>query len=71
MPVPRYEREIDELAGPRFTRLFFVALGIAALIGLGVGVIWVIAGISAVGIVAALALIRDDEPVGQPVLAAD
>jgi len=32
---------------------------------------WVVAGISAAGIVAALALIRDDEPVGEPVLAAD
>jgi len=45
MPVPNYEREIDELAGPRFTRLFFVALGTAALIGLVLGVIWVIAGL--------------------------
>ena len=45
MPIPRYEREIDEIAGPRFTRLFFMAFGTAALIGLVLGVIWVIAGI--------------------------
>ena len=45
MPVPRYEREIDEIAGPRFTRLFLIALGTAVLLGLGIGVVWVIAGI--------------------------
>jgi hypothetical protein len=45
MPVPRYEREIDEIAGPKFTRLFLVALGTAVLLGLGIGVVWVLAGI--------------------------
>ena len=45
MPVPRYEREIDEVAGPRFTRLFLIALGTAVLLGLGIGVVWVIAGL--------------------------
>jgi hypothetical protein len=45
MPVPRYEREIDEIAGPRFTRLFLIALGTAVLLGLGIGVVWVIAGL--------------------------
>ena len=44
MPVPRYERELDEIAGPRFTRLFLVALGTALLLGLSIGVVWVIAG---------------------------
>jgi hypothetical protein len=45
MPVPRYERERDEEGGPRFFRAFVVAFGVAALIGLGIGVIWVIAGL--------------------------
>ena len=45
MPVPRYELEIEEIAGPRFTRLFLIAVATAALLGLGVGVIWVIAGL--------------------------
>jgi hypothetical protein len=45
MPVPRYEREIDEIAGPRFTRLFLIALATAVLLGLGIGVVWVIAGL--------------------------
>jgi hypothetical protein len=45
MPIPRYERELEAGAGPRFRRLFFVAFGTAALIGLLIGVIWVIAGL--------------------------
>ena len=45
MPVPRYEREIDGIAGPRFTRLFRIALATAVLLGLGIGVVWVLAGI--------------------------
>ena len=45
MPVPRYEREIDDIAGPKFTRLFLIALGTAVLLGLGIGVVWVLAGI--------------------------
>jgi hypothetical protein len=45
MPVPRYEREIDEIAGPRFTRLFLIALTAAVLLGLAVAVVWVIAGL--------------------------
>jgi hypothetical protein len=45
MPVPRYEREIDEIAGARFTRLFLIAVVTAVLLGLGIGVVWVIAGL--------------------------
>ncbi len=45
MPVPRYEREIDEVAGPRFTRLFLMAFAVAGAIGLVIGVVWIIAGI--------------------------
>lgn len=41
----RYQRYRDSIAGPRFTRGFMKLLGIAALIGLLIGVIWVIAGI--------------------------
>jgi hypothetical protein len=45
MPVPRYERELDEVASPRFTRWYVRAFAIAAGIGLLIGVGWVIAGI--------------------------
>jgi hypothetical protein len=45
MPIPRYERELEAGAGPRFRRAFILAFGIAALIGLGVGIVWVIAGL--------------------------
>lgn len=45
MALPRYEREREEGAGPGFRRLFLLAFGTAALIGLIAGVIWVIAGI--------------------------
>ena len=45
MPIPRYERELEAGAGPRFRRLFFVAVGTAALLGLIIGVIWTIAGL--------------------------
>ena len=45
MSVPRYEREIDEIAGPRFTRLFLIAVAAAVLLGLGVAIVWVIAGL--------------------------
>lgn len=45
MPIPRYERELEEAAGPRFRRGFLMAFGIAALVGLLIGIIWVIAGL--------------------------
>ena len=45
MPVPRYERELEAGAGPRFRRLFVLAFLTAALIGLAIGVVWVVAGI--------------------------
>jgi hypothetical protein len=45
MPIPRYERELEAGGGPRFRRLFLSAVGIAALIGLLTGLIWVIAGL--------------------------
>ena len=41
----RDEREMDTIASKRFTRYFLSAFGIAALIGLLLGVLWVIAGI--------------------------
>jgi hypothetical protein len=41
----RDERELDTVASKRFTRYYLGAFGIAALIGLAIGVIWVIAGI--------------------------
>lgn len=39
----RYQRELDTTAGPKFTRWYLKAFAIAALIGLLVGVGWVIA----------------------------
>jgi len=45
MAIRRYERELEQGAGPKFRRLFFMALATAVLLGLGIGVIWVIAGI--------------------------
>ena len=41
----REQREIDATASSAFTRVFVVVFGIAALIGLGIGVVWVIAGL--------------------------
>jgi hypothetical protein len=32
-------------AGPKFRRLFLLAIATAVLLGLGIGIIWVIAGI--------------------------
>lgn len=45
MPIPQYEREIEEGAGPRFRRGFVMAFGIAALVGLLIGIGWVVAGL--------------------------
>ena len=45
MPIPRYERELEAGAGPRFRRLYLTTLGTAAAVGLIIGLIWVIAGI--------------------------
>ena len=41
----RQDREIDRTATKGETRLFLMAVGIAALIGLGIGIVWVIAGL--------------------------
>jgi hypothetical protein len=45
MPLPRYEREIEESAGPQFRRLFLIALCTAVFLGLGLGLLWVAAGL--------------------------
>jgi hypothetical protein len=45
MSSMRDVRQIESTASRTFTRRYMAAFGIAALIGLGVGVIWVIAGI--------------------------
>ena len=45
MAIPRHERELEEIATPRFRRWVLIAFGLAALVGLVVGVVWVIAGI--------------------------
>ena len=45
MALPRYERVRQRGAGPRTRRAFFMLIGIAALIGLLIGVVWVVAGL--------------------------
>jgi hypothetical protein len=45
MPLPRYEIERQRVGGPRFARAFVIAFGVAALIGLGIGILWVVAGL--------------------------
>ena len=41
----RQDREIDTTATKAETRVFVMAVGIAALVGLGIGIVWVIAGL--------------------------
>jgi hypothetical protein len=45
MAIPRYEREAQQVAGRRFTRAVLKAFGVAALIGLVAGLLWVVAGL--------------------------
>jgi hypothetical protein len=45
MPIPRYEREAQRVAHPTFARALLIAYGVAALVGLLVGIVWVIAGV--------------------------
>jgi hypothetical protein len=45
VPIPRYEREIDESGGPRFARLVLLAFATAALLGLAAGIVWTVAGL--------------------------
>jgi hypothetical protein len=41
----RDQDQIDGTASRTFTRAFLLAFGVAALIGLGLGVLWIIAGL--------------------------
>ena len=41
----RDQDQIDGTASRRTSRAFVLAFGVAALIGLGIGVVWVIAGL--------------------------
>ena len=45
MPLPRYEREPEESAGPGFRRFFFLAIATAVILGLGLGLAWIAAGL--------------------------
>ena len=45
MPIPRYERERQNIASRRFTRGLIKIYLVAAVIGLIAGVIWVTLGI--------------------------
>jgi hypothetical protein len=44
-PYMRDEREIDATASRAFTRAYLIAFVTAAAIGLGIGVVWVVAGL--------------------------
>jgi hypothetical protein len=39
------ERDREEAAGPSFRRLFLLAFGVAAVIGLLIGIVWTVAGL--------------------------
>jgi hypothetical protein len=41
----RETRELERLASKRFTRFYLMAFGIAAVIGLIIGIVWTIAGL--------------------------
>jgi hypothetical protein len=41
----RDQDQIDGTASRQASRVFVLAFGVAALIGLGIGVVWVIAGL--------------------------
>ncbi|HWI19195.1 MAG TPA: hypothetical protein VNT81_15685 [Vicinamibacterales bacterium] len=45
MAYMRETRRLNRLASRRFTRRYLTAFGIAALIGLAIGIVWVIAGL--------------------------
>ncbi|MGH9159343.1 MAG: hypothetical protein ACRD2X_05080 [Vicinamibacteraceae bacterium] len=45
MPLPRYERERDEIAGLKMSRALFKIYGIGLVIGLIVALIWIVAGL--------------------------
>ena len=45
MPRMRDDREIQTTASRRFSRVYLIGFGVAALIGLLAGVLWTITGI--------------------------
>jgi hypothetical protein len=45
MPLPRYEREEEATAGPRFTRGILKLYGFGLLIGLLIALGWIVAGL--------------------------
>ena len=45
MPMPRFEREEEQIAGPRFSRAIIKLYLIGAAVGLLIGAIWVLAGL--------------------------
>jgi len=45
VPYMRETRRLRKVASKKFTRYYLLAFGIAALIGLLIGVAWVIAGL--------------------------
>jgi hypothetical protein len=40
MPLPHYERELEERAGRMFRRVFVIFFGVLALIGVVLGIAW-------------------------------
>ena len=41
----RYQRQLDTAASPRLRRAFLRLLGFGVLVGLVIGILWVIAGL--------------------------
>ena len=45
MAISRYQRERERIAGPKFTRALIMLFAIGALVGLAIGIVWVVAGL--------------------------
>ena len=45
MAISKYQLELERTAGPKFTRALLMLFGVAALIGLLVGLIWIVVGV--------------------------
>ena len=45
MAYMRETRELESIASKKFSRFFVMAFAIAALVGLLIGIVWVIAGL--------------------------
>lgn len=42
MPLPRYERELEERATPGFKRAFLLLWCVGILLGIALGIVWIL-----------------------------